>query len=95
MTTTKPSEIQCSCLDPTPKFKWIFDYLLLLLGISCVVAIAVVTTFLWTVQRTNELTVLQENLKNDLIVKDIEQIVRMVLKDVARESSPGKDYGDR
>lgn len=70
------------------KLKNIFDYLYVLLGISCFVAVAIVTIFLWNVHQSNELLVLRENLKNELVVNDIKKIVQMVLKDAENDYRP-------
>lgn len=58
------------------------DYVYVLLGVLCFTTIAISTIFVWYAHQFSDLSVLKENLKDDLIVNDIKQIVRMVLKDI-------------
>lgn len=77
-----------STSQPSMKLKNIFDYVYVLLGISCFATVAIAAIFVWNVHRFNDLSVLRENLKNDLIVDDIKHIVRIVLQELGNEYQP-------
>ncbi|KAG4078140.1 hypothetical protein HA402_002192 [Bradysia odoriphaga] len=73
------------------KLKSIFDYVYVSLAILCFASIAIVAIVVWNVHQFNDLSVLRENLRNDLVVSDIKHIVEIVLKDMAKEQTPLDD----
>lgn len=65
------------------KLNTITDYLYALLAIILYIAsIAIVAVFVWNAHQVNDLSVLRENLRNDLVAGDIKHIVQMVLRDI-------------
>lgn len=57
------------------------SYVYVFLGVLCCATIAISTIFVWYAHQCSELSVLRENLKNDLIVNDIKHIVRILIDD--------------
>lgn len=70
------------------QLKNIFGNIYVLLGISCTAATVIATLFVWNVYQFHDLSVLRENLKNDLIVNDIRHIVKIALRDMENEYRP-------
>lgn len=87
MTIDQQSELK-SISQPSMKLKNIFDYVYVLLGISCFATMAIAGIFVWNVYRYNDLSVLRENLKNEVIVDDIKHLVRIVLKELENDQQP-------
>lgn len=87
MTIDQQLDLKSICQTSSPmKVKNICDYVYVLLGFSFFAIIA--SILLWNVHKFNDLSVLREKLKNDLIVNDIKQIVQAVLKDIENQYQP-------
>lgn len=61
----------------------IADYIYALIGIMLYIgSIVIVAMFVCNFNQVDDVSVLRENLRNDLIVDDIKHIVQMVLRDI-------------
>lgn len=67
------------------------NYIYVICAILYFASITVVAIFVWNVHQVNDLSVLRENLRNDLVVSDIKHIVQSVL----REYTPLDDIRQR
>lgn len=79
----EPNTISHGQLSKPIELNTIGDYVYALLAIILYIAsIATVAMFVWNVHQVGDVSVLRENLRNDLVVEDIRRIVQMVLRDM-------------
>lgn len=81
--------------DCQTKLKSVFDNVYVLLAILCFASVAILGIFVWNVHQLNDISVLRENLRNDLVVSDIKQIVQIALRDMAKEQTSLDDSETR
>lgn len=90
MTIDQQSALISNSLAPSShhsksKLKNNLDNVYVFLGISFFATIGIATIFVWYAYQLNDLSVLRQNLRNELIVNDIKHIVKIILDDIKNE----------
>ncbi|KAJ6637052.1 Olfactomedin-like protein 2B [Pseudolycoriella hygida] len=70
------------------RLRIISDNVYVLFIICCLAAIAISAICVWNVRQNNGLAELRQNLKNDLVVEDLRNIIEFVLKDLKNDLTP-------